>query len=312
MSKSGKLGATIAGAAILLCIISCVICTVKIPAGYVGVVYNMSGGVDGEILYQGWHIVSPTKKVTSYSIGLEQSYLTSEEKGDSREDESFSIPTSDGKTVRVNLEFSYRFDEERVAQTFTMFKGKSGETIKDDFIKPKVIAWTQEISAKYPVTDIFGEKRTSINADLDKYLRERFDKYGIVIDTVNFTDISVDKETAEAIQKKVTAQQEYELANIEAQTALVQANKEKEVAGIEAETAIIQANAQAKVQTIEADAQAAANKKIADSLTDNLVRYIYANNWDGVLPSIVSGSGIGMIMGAPDLFALSENESGAE
>ena len=36
------------------------------------------------------------------------------------------------------------------------------------------------------------------------------------IDTVNFTDISVDEETAAAIQKKVTAQQEMELANIEA------------------------------------------------------------------------------------------------
>ena len=78
----------------------------------------MNGGVDGEILTQGWHLVSPTKKVTTYSIGIEQSYLTSDKKGDSKEDESFSIPTSDGKTVRVNLEFSYRFDESCVANTF--------------------------------------------------------------------------------------------------------------------------------------------------------------------------------------------------
>lgn len=46
-------------------------------------------------------MVSPTKNVTLYSIGIEQSYLTSDEKGDSKNDESFSIPTSDGKTVRV-------------------------------------------------------------------------------------------------------------------------------------------------------------------------------------------------------------------
>lgn len=90
----------------------------------------MSGGVDGEVLTQGWHLVSPTKKVTTYSIGLEQSYLTSDDRGDSPNDESFNVPTSDGKTVKVNLEFSYRFDEERVAETFTLFKGKDGETIK--------------------------------------------------------------------------------------------------------------------------------------------------------------------------------------
>lgn len=206
MRKNGFVGAIVLAIIIFGGVILGFSCTSRVPTGYVGVVYNMNGGVDGEVLSQGWHLVAPTKKVTTYSIGLEQSYLTSEEKGDSPNDESFSIPTSDGKTVRVNLEFSYRFDEARVAETFTTFKGKSGEQIKDTFIKPKIIAWTQEVSANYPVTDIFGDKRTEINAELDTYLRDKFDKYGIIIDTVNFTDISVDDETAAAIQKKVTAQ----------------------------------------------------------------------------------------------------------
>ena len=254
-------------------------CTERIPTGYVGVVYNMNGGVDGELLGQGWHIVSPTKKVTAYTIGLEQSYLSSEDIGDSPKDESFNIPTSDGKTVRVNLEFSYRFDEERLAQTFTTFKGKSGEEIKNTFIKPKVMAWTQEVSARYPVTDIFGDKRTEINAELDIYLREKFDKYGIIIDTVNFTDISVDAETAAAIQKKVTAQQELELANIQAQTAKIQAEKDKEVAQINAEALLI-----------TAEAEAAANKVIASSLTSELIDQLKYEKWDGKLPTVSGGS----------------------
>ena len=205
MRKKGFIGAIVLAVLIFGGIILALLCTSRVPAGYVGVVYNMNGGVDGEVLSQGWNLVAPTKKVTTYSIGIEQSYLTSDDKGDSKNDESFSIPTSDGKTVRVNLEFSYRFDEARVASTFVTFKGKSGEEIKDTFIKPKIIAWTQEVSANYPVTDIFGDKRTAINAELDLYLKEKFDKYGIIIDTVNFTDISVDSETAAAIQKKVTA-----------------------------------------------------------------------------------------------------------
>lgn len=270
----------------------CVVCLEKIPAGYVGVVYNMKGGIEGEVLRQGWHIVSPTKKVTEYSTGLEQSYLTSEDKGDSPKDESFSIPTSDGKTVRVNLEFSYKFDEARVPETFVMFKGKSGEDIKDSFIKPKIVAWTQEVSANYPVTDIFGDKRTEINAELDTYLREKFNNYGIIIDTVNFTDISVDEETASAIQKKVTAQQELELAQIEAETAKIQANKEKEVAQIQAETDIIEANAKADVLKIEAEAEAEANQKIASSLTTQLIDKIKYEKWNGKLPTVSGGTSI--------------------
>lgn len=299
----GKIGAVIIAVVLLLALICCVSCLEKVPAGYVGVVYNMNGGVDGEVLTQGWHLVAPTKKVTTYSIGLEQSYLTSEKKGDSPNDESFSIPTSDGKTVKVNLEFSYRFDEARVAETFVMFKGKSGESIKDTFIKPKVIAWTQEVSANYPVTDIFGDKRTAINAELDIYLRNKFDQYGIIIDTVNFTDISVDEETAAAIQKKVTAQQELELATIEAQTAQIQAQKEKdvariaaekdkEVAQIAAEKALIEANAQAEVIRIAAEAEAEANREIAASLTSELIDKIKYEQWNGVLPTVSGASAL--------------------
>ena len=301
--KKGIIGAVALAVILVMGLVSAIICLERIPAGYVGVVYNMNGGVDGEVLSQGWHVVSPTKKVTTYSIGIEQSYLTAEDKGDSKKDESFSIPTSDGKTVKVNLEFSYRFDEERVAQTFTQFKGKSGEAIKDSFIKPKVIAWTQEVSANYPVTDIFGDKRTEINAELDTYLRQKFDQYGIIIDTVNFTDISVDDETAAAIQKKVTAQQELELANIEAQTAKIQAEKDKQVAEIaaeqdkmvaeiEAEKAIIEANAKAEATMIAAQAEAKANREIAGSLTPELIEKLKYEQWNGQLPSVTGADSI--------------------
>ena len=93
--KKGKLGAILLALVLIIGLVCCVVCLEKIPAGYVGVVYNMNGGVDGEVLEQGWHLVAPTKKVTKYSIGIEQSYLTAEDKGDSPKDESFNIPTSD-------------------------------------------------------------------------------------------------------------------------------------------------------------------------------------------------------------------------
>lgn len=301
--RYGGIGAVVLVIILIVGLMLVCMCTEKIPAGYVGVVYNMNGGVDGEVLGQGWHIVAPTKKVTTYSIGIEQSYLTAEDKGDSPKDESFSIPTSDGKTVKVNLEFSYRFDEERVAETFTKFKGKSGEDIKDTFIKPKIVAWTQEVSANYPVTDIFGDKRTQINAELDVYLRDKFDPYGIIIDTVNFTDISVDDETAAAIQKKVNAQQELELATIEAETAQIQAEKDrevariqaekdKEVAQIRAEQKIIAAEAEAEALRIAAEAEAEANAKIAASLTPALIEKIKFERWNGAMPSVQGVDGV--------------------
>ena len=105
-------------------------------------------------------------------------------------------------------------------------------------------------------------------------------------------DISVDDETAAAIQKKVTAQQELELANIEKQTAKVQAEKDREVAQINAEKAVIEAEAKAETLRIAAEAEADANRKIAASLTNELIEKIKYEQWNGELPTVTGSTPI--------------------
>ena len=276
----GGVGLAVIIAAGLICVAKC---TVRVPAGYVAVEYKMNGGISKDTLSQGWNLISPTVKTSLYSIGIEQSYLTSEDKGDSPKDESFKTPTADGKQLLVDLEFSYKFDQDQVADVFTRFKGQSGESVKNTFIKPKMKAWTQEVTAKYPVTDVFGDKRQELNEALDKYLKKKFEPYGIIIDTVNFTSISTDDETQAAIQKKVNAQQELELANIEAKTAKVQADKDKEVAliaaeqdkekaAIEAEQAKITGKVKLKLQELKRMLKQKQIKRSLSHLLQNLLR----------------------------------------
>lgn len=284
--KRGKIGAIIVGVVIIAGAICTIKCIEKVPAGYVGVEYRMNGGIVDKTLSQGWHIVAPTIKVTNYTVGIEQSYLTKGDKGDSEGDDSFSIPTKDGKTVNVDLEFSYRFDPDRLPETFTMFKGKDGEAIKNTFIKPKMIAWSQEVTSKYPVTAILGDERTQINEELDTYLKKKFDKYGIIIDTVNFTSIRADKETKAAIQKKISAQQELETAQVQAQTAEVEAEKDRKVAEVNAET-----------KRIKAQAEADANAILNNSLTENVLRQEMIDKWDGKLPTYDGTGATSVILG---------------
>lgn len=299
--KKGKVGAISLAVIIVIGLICIAMCSTRVPAGYVAVKYRMNGGIADDVLGQGWHIVPPTVKTTLYSIGIEQSYLTATDDGDSPKDDSFSAPSSDGKGLQMELTFTYRYDADKVAETFTRFKGRSGKDLLDSFIKPNVISWTKEVTAKYPVTDILGEKRAELNLVLSEYLADKFAPYGIIIENASLINIEVDDETREAITKKVTAQQELELANIEAQTAKVQAEKDKEVALIEAErnkeTAEIQAE-QAKIRAqgeadakkIAAEAEAEANRKIAESLTPELIEKIKYEQWNGELPQ-VQGSG---------------------
>ena len=125
----GIVGSIVTGVVIVLVIICGFACTERIPAGYVGVVYNMNGGVEDEVLTQGWKIVSPTKNVTLYSIALEQSYMTKGEQGDSPEDESFEIPTKEGAALEVDIAFSYSYELSEVPQTFNRFSGQNGKEI---------------------------------------------------------------------------------------------------------------------------------------------------------------------------------------
>ena len=295
--KKGAIGAIFTGLILAGGIIIGAMCAKKIPAGYAGVVYKMNGGIAERTLDQGWHIISPTDKITKYSIGIEQSYLTATSDGDSEGDDSFSAPSSDGKGLQMELTFTYRFDEDRVAETFTKFKGRSGEKLLTSFIKPNVISWTKEVTAKYPVTDILGEKRSELNTVLSNYLAEKFDPYGIIIENASLINIEVDEETRASITRKVTAQQELELANVEAKTAKVQAEKDKQVALIEAEKnkemaeiqaeqARIKAQGDADAKEIAAKAEAAANKKIAESITPELLEKIKYDKWTGEVPKV--------------------------
>lgn len=298
--RKGFVGSIVTAVIIVICLFVGFSCAKKVPAGYVGIVYSMNGGISDEVLTQGWHIVSPTKEVTLYSIGIEQSYLTAGEDGDSKGDDSFEVPSSDGKGLNVDLTFTYRYDVNQVTDLFTRFKGQSGKEVRDSFIKPNIISWTKEVTAKYPVTDILGDERANLNIAVSDYIRNKFEPYGIIIENVSLIDINADDETRASVQRKVNAQQELELAQIEQKTAnvqaqkdkevaLIEAEKEKEVAEINAEKAKIKAEGDAEATKIKAEAEAEANAKIAKSLTPELIEKEKIDKWNGSVP-VVDGS----------------------
>lgn len=304
-NRNKTVGAVFTAVVLLIGLMYLACCLRRVPAGFVGVIYSMNGGITGEVKTQGWHMLTPGEKMTKYSIGIEQSYLTATKDGDSPNDDSFSAPSSDGKGLEMEITFTYRFDEDIVTDTFTRFKGRDGEELLTSFIKPNIISWTKEVTAMYPVTDILGEKRAELNTILTSYLADKFRPYGIIIENASLINIETDDETRASITRKVTAQQELELAKVEAETAKIQAEKDREVALIEAErnkeTAEINAEklrieAQGKADAVKiaAEAEAEANRKIAESLTPELIEKMKYDAWNGELPQ-VQGSGTPII-----------------
>lgn len=283
MKRKGLLGGIVLALVIIIGVIMLALCTTRVPAGYVAVQYNMNGGVKDEVLTQGWHLVSPTTKTTLYTVGIEQSYLTAGNNGDSEGDESFSASSSEGKAMQIEMTFTYQYQAESVNDVFTRFKGQSGKNVRDSFIKPNIISWTKEVIARYKVSDILGEERANVNIALTEYLSEKFEKYGITIANVSLSNIEVDDETRQAINAKITAQQNAETQSINNQTNI-------DKAAAEAQVKLTQAQAEADAKKIQAEAEAKANELLQQSLTDKILRQEYIDKWNGELPDIVTGN----------------------
>lgn len=259
------IGGVVTAVIILVAVILLSMSTVRVPAGYCAVLYNMRGGIEGNVLSQGWHLKSPTVKTTLYSVSLEQSYLTKGSNGDSKNDDSFSASSSEGKAIQIDLTYTYQYSSDQVADLFTRFRGQSGKEVRDSFIKPNIISWTKEVVANYKVSDILGSERANVNTALTKYLNKKFEQYGIAISNVSLINITVDKKTQEAINAKITAQQKAETQAINNKTAIEKAKADAEVQKTEAQ-------AKADAQLIKSKAEAEANKKLSSSITDELIR----------------------------------------
>lgn len=236
-----------------------------IPTGYVGVQYNMNGGVEGKTLRQGWNVKSPMVHVTNYTVSTEQSYLTANAKGDSPTDESFSASSKEGKAMQIELAFSYKYEAKTASKVFTEFRGQSGIEVRDYFIKPNMVSWSKEVLACYAVSDILGDQRADVNDALTQYLSKKFEKYYITISNVSVSNVTVDEETQKAINNKIQAQQNAETQAIKNKTAIDKANADATVKKTKAQ-------AEADAELIKAKAEAEANKKLNGSITENLIK----------------------------------------
>lgn len=254
MNYAGKIGAVILALVLIFGLVGIAVCGERIPAGYVGVVYSMSGGVEKEALQQGWHFVSPTKKIHEFTVSEEQLALTG--------DEAFPVSTADNANIDISFQMSYYFIEEKVTETYQRFKGMNGEKIIDSRVKTVLKSKISEVTADYSMMDIYSGERATINKEIKAYLdKELGDRYGITVTEASIIDVHPDEQLQKTIDERVTAMQKKQ-----------QAEAEQETVKVKNQTKILEAQAEAEAKIIAAEAEAKANKIIANSITENLLK----------------------------------------
>ena len=284
-NKDGK----VAGGRIVLVVIIAILAlsvvlgsVVVVPAGHTGVVLTL-GRVSDIVLQEGMHFKVPfAQQVILINNRIVKMEVTTQ---------AFS---KDLQTVSAVLAVNYRIDK-GMSQTIYRNVGNAYESV---LVVPAVHEVLKAVVAEYTASTLVAD-RSSVSVELDNNMKEKLADSGIVVEDFNIIDWDFSDEYIAAIEQKQVAEQNLIKTRTEQEQAVVIAEaaaKQKVIAAqAAAEAAVIEAEAKAKQIAVEAEAQAEANRKLSESLNENLINYETVNKWDGKLPTVQTGNGGALI-----------------
>ena len=236
-----------------------------VPAGNRGVVYRWSGGVDPRERGEGVTLIVPWIQHLTTSSVRTQRFYSSKVYSQSRDLQEITFVGS------VN----YHVDPTQAAELYQ----KVGPLYASTVIQPAFFGLVKAAIGQKRAINIAVNRQILAGAIVGD-LRAQMSPYGIVVEYVNVEDTIFDHDFVRAVKNKIIAKQK-----AQEQFNLIAARRAQK------QQTIINAQADARAVLIKARAQAQANRKIAASVTDVLLRWQYLVTWDGVLPTTLVGSG---------------------
>jgi len=218
-----------------------------------------------ETLSEGFHFVNPLYSVHTFNIRNNKYETTA------------NAASSDIQKVTVSVAVNYNLNEETVSQLYA--------TYGTDYINKVFLQNVQEavksVSAQYPATDLIT-KREEVKANMKEMLQKTVPGV-IVVTDVAITNIEFSPAFDDAIEAKVTAEQN-----------ALRAKNELEQTKYEADKRVAQAEGEAK-------AIAAQAKAIQASGGAEYVQLKWIEKWQGYLPTYVAGANAATILNMPTL-----------
>ncbi len=264
--------------------ITAIDCVHSVPPGHRGVIVTF-GKVKEVNLGEGLQLKLPyVQRIVNMKVMLEKEQV----------DENAA--SSDLQEITTTLTVHFNIMPSSAWMVYQTMRQDYHDLLLRPVIQEDLKATTAKFTAEELVTT-----RAALVLKLTEKLRESLAPYGIYIQTVNFVDFQFSKAFSEAIEAKVTAEQDaLKAKNIlvrieyEAQQKIIQAEAEKNATIITAEANArqveIAALAEAFKVTTEANATAEAIQMITDQMTPEYAQYLHLMQWDGKYPTTMLGS----------------------
>ena len=253
-----------------------------VPTGYTGILTTF-GKVEPNTVSAGVHVIAPWQKIVK---------LDNRTQKVSVETDTFS---KDIQQVKVSLAVNFCIDQATAQELYKTV----GVNYYESIVLPRILENVKAVVAEYSAENLVA-KRGELSDEILTRLTDDAAAYGINIISISVEDIDFTDEFTDAVERKQVASQN----KLAAETEQAQKTMEEQAAAdravisakAKAEQDVIAANAELEVTKIQAEAalyagekEAEMNKRIAESLTPNLVKYYYIKQWEGVLPKTVLG-----------------------
>lgn len=235
-----------------------------------------------------WHWVgewrASAKLIVVDRTPVTREWNSTKDSGTSTQNQAIYAESKESIGFSVGMNISAQIYTEGDAVKFLYsYNNKSLADIMDSEIRARVESKFVEQCAKLTLNDILEKKEEIMNAvrdDVEGYFSDK----GITITVLGMKDgIEYDDpEIQAAINEKFSSEQKLVTQENNNKVAISKAQAE-------AEAKLLAAEAEAEAIKIAAEAEAEANKKLAASLTPELIEMLKYQQWDGKLPT-VSGS----------------------
>ena len=180
-----------------------------IPAGHVGVVFNLFGGVEKRILNEGINFLIPVVETATVYDTRKTSYSFTDGIEPSNVGSRIQCQTNDGQQVDIDVTVIAHLNK----NTVWKLHQDLGKDYVDKLIIPQTRSIIRNIIAKYPIDTVYTSARTGLSDDATLSLKKSFSKSGVVLDEFLIRGIIFSQAFAEAVEKKQIALQESQRQN---------------------------------------------------------------------------------------------------
>jgi prohibitin 2 len=222
---------------------------VVVPAGSVGVVFNVLGGVSDRERNPGVQFVMP---------GLQQMTLlnTREQSIEFITDNNDEIPalSQEGLQIISDATVRYRIEASEASSIFESI----GDNVEATLIRPQVRSVIRNAIANYNAAEVISSQRGELQAEIVQVLTDELAANNIILLDVLLRDIRIPDSITQAIEEKQAAEQQIE----------VETNR-REQSRIAAERVVIQAEGERDAEIARAQGEAEALSLRGQAIREN-------------------------------------------